>query len=222
MFSGLPKTIVSLRHPQCIHNVDYDGALAQGISNMNSPLTVKGKKQAQVTALYLQNTFDSFDRVFASPFLRTQSIPSVAGYDFLIDKRIGERWHGQLHERGAAFFRDYPDQKKLYEDDYYGYCAPDGESCSDVESRLNDFLNDMKSLCDCERVLISGHGISGLLLRKILTNASRDSWYDWYQNNRLRTASVTVYARVGPYYECTSYNFVPNESVFGKHLDSEA
>ena len=211
MFPHLPKRIVYLRHPQCLHNVDYEGALALGITTQLSPLTTKGEQQAAITAAYLNKTFGSFDRVFSSQFLRTQSIPQAAGFDFVIDARIGERWHGALNERGNAFFRENPEEEQRYHEDYYSYCAPGGESCPDVEDRLRDFLSDRVLFEECNQILLSGHGISGLMFRKVLTNASKTDWDEWFLHGRLRNASVTVYERDEVGYEIKLYNYIPWE-----------
>lgn len=214
MFSHLPSRIVYVRHPQCIHNLGiaaYDAALARGISNKNSPLTANGEIQKQYTAEYLEQTFGDFEATFASDFLRAQTIPRVLGRTFVVDARIGERWHGQLHERGSVFFAEFPDEREAYINDYYHYRAPDGESCLDVEARLEDFLSDEQLFLGCQTILISGHGISGLCLRKLLMHASLEDWQRWHgtKEDRLKNASVTVYQRHDDYYDLTLHNHVP-------------
>ena len=214
MFSHLPSCIVYVRHPQCIHNLGfaaYDAALASGISNKNSPLTASGEIQKQLTAEYLSQTFGDFDATFASDFLRAQSIPLALGKTFIVDARVGERWHGQLHEQGSSFFEQFPDEKEAYTKDYYHYRAPGGESCLEVEIRLEAFLSDAQLFEGRQTILISGHGISGLCLRKLLMHASLEDWQRWHgsKEDRLKNASVTVYQRHDDYYDITLHNHVP-------------
>ena len=214
MFSHLPARIVYVRHPQCIHNLGfsaYDAALAHGISNKNSPLTERGEIQKQHTADFLKETFGDFDATFASDFLRAQTIPQALGKTFVVDARLGERWHGQLHERGSVFFAEFPDEKEAYDTDYYHYRAPGGESCLEVEARLQDFLSDQQLFVNRQTILLSGHGISGLCLRKLLMDGSLEDWRRWHASSedRLRNASVTVYQRHGDYYDLTLLNHVP-------------
>ena len=221
MLSHLPEIIVSVRHPECFANLGidaYDAALAAGISNRDSPLTKRGEIQAQYTAAYLMERFGSFDLAFASDFIRTHSIPTVLGQAFAIEPRIGERWHGALHERGSAFFAEFPEQRELYDADYYNYRAPEGESCPDVEARLSDFLMTKGLFVGARSMLISGHGISGLCLRKVLFGASYEDWSVWFERARLDNASVTVYERQPDgQYEITLYNHLP----WKEHLEVE-
>jgi broad specificity phosphatase PhoE len=222
MFSHLPPLIVYVRHPQCIHNLGYagyDAALAKGISNKNSPLTPRGEKQAIFTAEYLREQFGSFDAVFASDFIRTHSIPEVAGYDYKVEPRIGERWHGDLHERGSAFFTEFPEERPKYHNDYYQYCAPGGESCPDVEVRIKSFLSAAELFTGAQSMLVSSHGISGLCFRKVLLEASFEDWWSWYREERLGNASVTVYELGDQDYEVSLYNHCPWLEELG-HEDS--
>lgn len=216
MFSHLPNRIVYVRHPQCRHNIshaEYSAAIAEGVTNRASPLTVLGKIQADITAQYLLDEFGTFDLVVASDFDRTHAIPRRLGQLFIIDHRIGERWHGELHERGSVFFKDYPHEVVKYRSDYYLYKAPGGESCPDVETRLAAFLADESLLAGNETVLLSGHGMSGLCLRKLLMEATINDWQRWFKSkdDELKNASVTVYQRHGDYYDLIQYNHIPWE-----------
>jgi broad specificity phosphatase PhoE len=173
---------------------------------------VQGASQAEYTAEYLKRVFGLFDLTFASDFTRTHAIPQKMGTDFVVEPRIGERWHGQLHERGTPFFEDFPEEMKLYRDDYYNYKAPDGESCPDVEERIFDFLSDEKLFAGAQSMLISSHGISGLCFRKVLLQASVEDWHTWYHDKaeRLGNASVTVYERQSDgRYKIILYNHLP-------------
>lgn len=213
MLGFLPKTIVFTRHPQCEHNISNDDALRAGYSNKESPLTELGELQRDITAAYLVKEFGVFDAVYASTFLRTWEIPLTAGYGRQLRKHpsLDERAMGIWHEHT---YNDvllmYPDEKERLETTrYYDYCATGGgESCSTVLRRLSMFLRD-EDHATRENLYISGHGVTGLLLRQLLTRASIYEWEDWWADHRMENASVTIYERTGSAYTCAMYNYVP-------------
>lgn len=206
MFSHIPDRIVYLRHPQSLHNIAYDEAI-KTIANRDSPLTSLGEKQMKITAEYLLQRFGKFDRVFASQYLRAQTIPSFADFDFIVDELLNERNQGLMHEMGPkAFFEKFPDELVKIKESYYHYRAPGGETCEDVERRQLDFLLQSGVFAGCDSVLLSGHGISGKCFRKILTKASIADWHSW---SNLFNASVSVYERRGIDFVCTEYNHIP-------------
>lgn len=224
MFSHLPSLIIYVRHPQCAHNLgpaEYTRLVQSGEANKVSPLTDRGLMQTVYTSEYLKRVFGKFDLTFASDFTRTHAIPQELGSDFVIDPRIGERWHGQLHIRGGRFFEDFPEERGRWEADYYNYRAPDGESCPEVEARISDFLSDKNLFADARLMLISSHGISGLCFRKVLLQASVEDWHAWHQSraDRLGNASVTVYKRLpDDKYKIILYNHLP----WKDYLEEEA
>ena len=137
MYEHLPKKIVYLRHPQCLHNIAYQEAMDQGIPNKQSPLTPLGEQQRDITAAYLKKEFGGFDAVFSSTFIRTHTIPAAAGWlpqmYSLLDERSNGVWH---HMPRSAVLEKYPDEEIRSKTlGYYQYRAPEGESCPDVELR---------------------------------------------------------------------------------------
>ena len=195
-----------------------------------SPLTERGVAQAEYTAEYLKRVFGRFDLTFASDFIRTHAIPAELGLDYTIDTRIGERWQGQLHERGSPFFVDFPAEERCYREDYYNYRAgmtigrPEGENCPDVEARVLDFLLDRELFADAKTMFLSSHGITGLCLRKVLLQASVDDWHQWHgdKSQRLANASVTVYQKTKNGFETPVYNYIPWLEQLGRRETVEA
>lgn len=219
MLGHLPKRIIFTRHPECLHNVDHEYALRSGIPNRESPLTQVGELQSDITAAYLRKEFPDIDAAFCSTFSRTHAIPRAAGFEsiltitsFLDERNMGV-WHTTVRDDVLA---QYPgEDKKIKQVGYYSYRAPDGESCVDVENRLVELL-DSDMLGDAESIAyISGHGISGLCLRRLLTASSLDDWHSW---NTPRNASVSVFDRYGAIYECTSYDVIPWEGCIDPSL----
>jgi len=219
MLAHLPKRIVYTRHPECLHNVDHQNALREGIENRNSPLTPVGELQRDITASYLQREFPDIAVALCSTFSRTHAIPHAAGYQSilretpLLDERSMGVWHTTLREDVLA---RYPgEEDRIKEVGYYAYQAPEGESCASVEHRLTELLNS-EMLGDLNTVAyISGHGISGLCLRRLLTGASLEDWHSW---KTPRNASVSVFDRDGDGYLCTMYDSVPWEGMIDPSL----
>ncbi len=206
MFSHLPQQIVFARHPQCLHNVDYDGAIKL-IPNRHSPLTEHGADQAEITVRYLKETFGAFDEVFTSGYTRTHAIPKAARYSFVQSELLNERDQGLMHLLGPGeFFTTFPEEQVKINESYYHYRAPDGENCVDVEARLTRFLLEEQRLLGANSVFISGHGITGRCFRKILTGGTEADWHSW---RGLANCSISVYQKISGRFECVSYNHIP-------------
>lgn len=210
----LPKTIVFVRHPECLHNASFERAFKQGIPNKLSPLTEFGMLQCEITAEYLKTKFGAFNAVYCSKYPRTHTIPESMGQSFNpqvyaeLDECDGGIWHTMSRRE---IKKRYPTDILRHESESpYHYKARGGESCAEVEKRLIDFLSLTNELAGKQCILISGHGVSGLYLRRLLTGASVDTWNEWYKNGgRLKNASVTVFKRRGVFYTTPLYNHVP-------------
>lgn len=211
LFPRSLKTIVHVRHPQCLHNVAYDQAIANGIRNQESPLTDVGREQCRITAIALKRKFGQFDFVVASMYTRTHAIPDKAGYVFGQSSYLDERSQGIWHTHGRARCAElYPEERERFKTEgFYHYRAPDGESCPDVEERIKKFFASKAIFVrrNTQKLLISGHGTAGLCLRKVLTNASVEDWHSW---DRIRNAAFSVYERVDDEsFRCVVFNEAP-------------
>jgi broad specificity phosphatase PhoE len=218
MSHNMPRRIVFTRHPQCIHNVDAQSAIKAGIANRDSALTDLGVLQRDITAEYLRREFPDIEVAWCSTYSRTSAIPVAAGFSrvlksFLLDERDMGVWHRHTREEVLQMYPGEEDY--LNEVGYYHYEAPGGESCLGVERRLNRFLSTQAFCASLSTVYISGHGIAGLCLRRILTGASLEDWHSW---GRPKNASVTVFERSGSGYVCSSYNVAPWEGVIDQEL----
>lgn len=219
MLDRLPKRIIYTRHPECLHNVDHQGALRSGVKNRESPLTQAGELQRDITAAYLRREFPGIDAAFCSTFSRTHTIPLAAGLADLLtetpllDERNMGVWHTTLREDVIA---QYPgEEERLKAVGYYAYQAPGGESCVGVEDRLTELFNSCVLGAPDTTVYISGHGISGLCLRRLLTGASLEDWHSW---ETPRNASISVFDRSGDVYVCSVYNLVPWDGLIDPSL----
>ncbi len=218
MWRHLPPMLIYTRHPQCMHNVDNDAALRERIHNRHSPLTRVGKMQRDFTAEYIRREFPNIDVAFCSSYRRTRTIPRAAGLGHILreDARLDERnmgvWH--QHPREVVLEQHPGEDLKIKSVGYYHYQAPRGETCERVEDKLLKFLNADWTKLKPKVAYISGHGISGLCLKRILLGGTVE---DWHAYERLKNASVSVYERYGDGYKCVLYNHAPWE----EHIDAE-
>ena len=104
----MPRRIIYTRHPECLHNVDHEDALRKGIENRNSPLTVVGELQRDITAAYLRREFPVIDAVFCSTYARTRAIPLAAGFESML------RESAFLDERNMIMGSGTIKQKKVW------------------------------------------------------------------------------------------------------------
>lgn len=110
--------------------------------------------------------------------------------DFI--KKVGKqeynlRIHGDAIENLSPIMRKKVEKflgEKEYEAIHRGYnvAAPEGESFADVEKRVMSFIKDLKKFVGKKRVnvVISAHGNSIRLFRKIMENKSNEEATKWF------------------------------------------
>ena len=107
-------------------------------------------------------------------------------------KKIGNRFYNLLNE-GDAIENLEPESRKrlkmiLGENEYevihrgYDVPPPNGESFEMVEKRVSEFIKDLKKLVKKQKsnVMISAHGNSIRLFRKIMEKASVNEMSQWF------------------------------------------
>lgn len=226
MFKHLPPKIVYVRHPECLHNVNRLQAIEHSIPNRESPLTERGIRQCEYTAQYLKEQESAFDAVFCSEYARTHAIPRSAGFSYTVAPQLNERDMGVWHYMPEPMIESlYPgERERLNQIGYYAYSAPEGESCGDVDARLIAFLEESERFLGIERMLISGHGVSGLCLRRLLTGETLDMWHHWHddkEHGRMRNASVSIFEKKPGerFYQCTLFGYCPWEGREGTRVN---
>jgi 2,3-bisphosphoglycerate-dependent phosphoglycerate mutase len=107
-------------------------------------------------------------------------------------QRIGTREYDLLKEGDAIENLSASDRKKverlLGEEEFraihrgYSVRPPGGESFQDVEKRVKSFIKDLKKLIKKEKtnIVISAHGNSIRLFRKIMEKKTRDEAVKWF------------------------------------------
>ncbi|MFH1326638.1 MAG: histidine phosphatase family protein [archaeon] len=100
-------------------------------------------------------------------------------YDLRVEGDAIENLNPRLRKKVEKFFG-----KEEYNAIHRGYdvAAPNGESFSDVEKRVDNFIGYLKKFIKKNKVnvAISGHGNSIRLFRKIMEKASRAETIKWF------------------------------------------
>jgi len=142
---------------------------------IHCPLTEKGKKQIEATAKKITNK--KIDFIFSSDLLRTKQTAEIFG------KKLGLRpkFDKRLRESNIGIFNGKPvdeigkfwdKERKLSPLQYYRkrfkLTVPGGETYSEVEKRLSDFIKETNKKYKGKNILIVSHQRPLTLLQKIV------------------------------------------------------
>ena len=159
-----PNRLGILRHGESERNVAKEraklagshGIFGSGLRDVDTPLTSKGRQQAQATGEYLSRGYQ-FDVVFTSPYKRT--LETAAGIQSLlqptppqvIEERIREIEFGILDGLTAdGIKKQHPEEhSRRQREGKYWYRPPGGESRPDVA--LESIVFSVPSLATTER-----------------------------------------------------------------------
>ena len=174
-------TIYLFRHGQSEFNLSktFTGWL-------DAKLTPLGIEQAKALGLLLKDK--SINLAYTTRLSRAQdTLTEVLKYhpecrQTIIDDRMIERSYGVLsghtHQETISKFG-----QEQFDKWHRGWTdkAEGGESFADVEIRVADFINDLKSQYSGKNIgiAISAHGNSIRLFRKIMENASIEDTVSW-------------------------------------------
>jgi broad specificity phosphatase PhoE len=128
------------------------------------PLTLIGKKQAEVTAEYLKNV--PFTKVFASPKTRTRQTAEIIakpqGLPVILDPRLQERLEWEKEETFDEFISEWSktDLDRSYQ-------PANGESSSGKGTVMESVIEDLSPLEDATILIVSHGGSIGDLLRRL-------------------------------------------------------
>ncbi len=174
-------TLYLVRHGQTYNN-------RRGIftGQSDSRLTPKGRQQAAKVAKSLKNI--PIGLAYQSSLKRSHTTlqillkPQPTHPKVLTDSRLNERSYGQLERHyhshiitqyGTKQFRQWHRDFDLH--------PPGGESFAEVEVRIRQFLSDLRQVYASQKIniLISAHGNSIRLLRRVLEHASKKTTCRW-------------------------------------------
>jgi len=173
--------IYIFRHGQSTYNRDK---MFTGL--IDAPLTQRGRKDAKKIARRLKNS--KFEISFRSSLKRSKDTLNYVLKShpeckkIIVDDRITERDYGRLSGKTHdEIISQYG--KKQYNAWHRGFDTrpPGGESFADVEKRVGSFVKDIVKLIKKRKVnvVISAHGNSIRLFRKIMEKKSRKECVRW-------------------------------------------
>jgi broad specificity phosphatase PhoE len=172
-------TLLLLRHGQIKAN-----RTGHWHGSTDTPLTFKGRRQAKRASQHLTNI--KLSAVYASPLIRCQQTATIATKhtdleiqtsDGLQEMSIGA-WEAisfkALQEEHGLF-------ASLKDPDF---CPPDGESLSDVSSRVCNALVDISAgHSEDETVLVVSHGVAMAVAVATFLHDEPSRWRDYHFDN---------------------------------------
>jgi broad specificity phosphatase PhoE len=202
-----PADLVIVRHAESQRNIWREIATAKGElvyggqgRDMDVALTQNGERQATATGAHLGAEF-KFDRVFASPFVRTMQTANLLREQFQYpveiteDERLREIDFGILDgltKHGIA--HRYPEeQERRLRLHKYWHRPPAGENWPDVALRLHSFLGTLTREAAGESVLVVCHSVVVLVLRKLLERLDEQEILKIERENDVENCSITHY-----------------------------
>lgn len=148
--------------------------------NFETPLTDKGKKQAEATGQQLRTTGFKPDLIVVSPHIRAvetlecvkKGWPEVSGVEVVEEERIREQERGLYlnFNDWRIFTVFYPEQEELMSTQgHYWYRYPQGENIPDVRLRVGSWLSSVTESRH-KNILAVTHHIPILSVRANLEN----------------------------------------------------
>ncbi|CAF1527590.1 unnamed protein product [Didymodactylos carnosus] len=190
-----------IRHGESDMNVQFESTI--GGRGSLTPLTDRGRLQAEQLGKHLAREAATFTAMFTSTAKRTQETAGIAlsqmkAYDkgLQIIENIEELSQGEWEGKNRQ--ETYTDEiTALIEKDNYNFAAPGGESQAQVEKRMLDFINDHILLqFDPKQSLkfgIFGHGFAfKCILRHILNSDPSMTWKIQLDNTSITEIAYSV------------------------------
>ena len=202
-----PACVWLVRHGESSGNVARDLAEAEGLHlidiatrDMDVVLSPVGEHQAQLLGERVRD--ESFDTVFASPYVRAEETARLAFGDecrLVLDERLREREFGILDRLTKAGITErYPEQAaaRAFLGKFF-HRPPGGESWADVALRLRSFLDTLGREHAGERVAIVSHQVVILVFRYLLERLREQEILAIDKTADVANCSVSIYERDG-------------------------
>ena len=142
----MERHLYLVRHGQTMFNTKL---IIQGWCD--SPLTVKGREQAERAGAFFCHEGISFDHAYASPLGRTrETIERITTMPYVCDSRLKELFFGDCEGERDVIVPTGP-----WGDFFMRY---GGESVQQLTERMNEALTDIMGRTGHERVLVVSHG----------------------------------------------------------------
>lgn len=166
-------TLYIIRHGQSQANAK---GILQG-SHIDTPLTAKGRQQAQLVSSQLKRQRLQFDLVYASPLLRAaQTAAIIAPKSVTVfDSRLKEfdygLWDGELEK---TIWKKFPDCFDLRHNLLPGTSEINhGDNFEQVTFRLQQLFDELVNRHPQKKILIASHGFTIKLMMNAVLGINR-------------------------------------------------
>ncbi len=154
-----------MRHGQTDHN-------KQGILQGHLDTSLNDRGRAQVLEALQTLKTHEFDLVITSPLKRARESAGIVAREIeaplQVNPRLRERTFGELDGRPfKEIMALYPDFWEIIRTDT-GRVTPGCETLEEVESRLKEFLREVRDLGLRKKILVVSHGATGRILHKLI------------------------------------------------------
>jgi len=166
---------------------------------LDSPLTSKGKRQAQLVAKFLAKY--SLGEIVCSPLGRTvqttkiitdflsSNIP-VRSFDWLREINVGD-FSGQSKTWVELNYPGFYKQRTANLESKFNTRFPNGESLHDVYNRVKEPLLDLDAIHNKTNLVIVGHEGINRIIRSVLLNKDPIDYLNLHQaNNEIVTLNL--------------------------------
>lgn len=170
--------IILIRHGETEENV------LRTFSTKYTQLTEEGKKQIKKIRPFIETL--SFDKVYVSPLKRTIETMEILDVEGEIEKRIQEIDFGNFEGMTYKELEEqFPEEVKLWNEDYLNYITPEGESVKLAYERVTTFLEELVQK-DEDVLLVCHAGVIRLTLSWVFDNL------DYFFKFKVDNGSVNV------------------------------
>jgi broad specificity phosphatase PhoE len=179
----LPQNLYIIRHGESAANLDH--GLRATLPDHLVPLSSLGEQQCLELGQHLGSHLSTNCTIWTSPYARaraTTALFSQALHNFTVreDVRLREQEWGNFYS-----FEQLEGYRQMFErHSRFFYRIPDGESGADVFDRLCSFLEMLARENTAQTVLISTHGMTGMVLLMRLLGWSVEEYErcEWFVN----------------------------------------
>lgn len=187
--------IIMIRHGESEDNVK------RVYGTFESPLSKKGIHQIKITKENLKEF--KFDKVYYSPFIRTEESLNYLGLKGIPDNRIGEYNFGIFAGRtNEDIEKEYPLEYKEWIDNPMNYLIREGESLQIVYNRVKEFLED--AINENKDILLVTHaGVIRLILCWVFDDI------DFFFRFKVDNASINIVSVEDGYKFIKKVNYSP-------------
>jgi broad specificity phosphatase PhoE len=180
-----------LRHGQTNYQANKSGFAYPRADSPKVKLTKKGAKQVRIAAGKLKR--EDIDLIYSSDFYRTRQTAKIAarelGQRVFFDQRLRDIDLGTYHGGPKKYFhRDFPLTRKKV----FFKKTPQGESWSECQKRMVNFLKEIDRKYKRKIILIISHGDPLWLLEGALKN------WSWQKMAKIKS-DKTGYIKAGEF-----------------------